>query len=480
MAEKEVLSELDHWVGDYLGRKSESELLIRFLVTRVAERKRQGLKGSYVLNIDARYGEGKSFFIERFKQDLAKDYSVAYVNAWKDDHAEDPLIPLMIAIDAAFKGSTAAVKKAAKNLLRKSGEVTVTVGKHVLTAAARKYLGVEIGELAGELGGSAKDAEEVTGKAFEELISKNADAALAKFQAGQKTIGEFKGQLHKLIKLQGAKKPLFVLVDELDRCRPTYAISLLERVKHLFDTDDVVFVIATDTEQLRHAVSAVYGQAFNGAGYLLRFFNRTYRFATPSKDEYIRFLFTTHEIPTDRLSSPLEDNHVEFFGKVADLFNLTLREIETCFDILRSVVTDWRWSARLKIELVILLPLIIFHCRGEIEKFRRLAALVPTDLPKTSSPSIKYRYRAGREVSDGSIGVSQLIEEFANSARIALPDIRPNDVERPPQEWVKRRFMEEFAIVHSNSWRHPGPHSVCAQYGEIVRAVGRLTDLPRD
>lgn len=218
-----ALAKPDHWAGDYLGRKAESELLIRFLVNRVAERKRQGLKGSYVLNIDARYGEGKSFFIERFKQDLAKDYSVAYVNAWKDDHAEDPLIPLMMAIDAAFKGSSAAVKKAAKSLLKKSGEVAVTVGKHVATAAVKKYLGVEIGELASAVGASSNDAEDVTNKAFEELIGKNADVALAKFEAGQRTIGEFKAELHKLLQLQGTKKPLFVLVDELE-ARPIFSV----------------------------------------------------------------------------------------------------------------------------------------------------------------------------------------------------------------------------------------------------------------
>lgn len=479
MVGNEAPAKPDHWAGDYLGRKAESELLIRFLVNRVAERKRQGLKGSYVLNIDARYGEGKSFFIERFKQDLAKDYSVAYVNAWKDDHAEDPLIPLMMAIDGAFKGSSAAVKKAAKNLLKKSGEVAVTVGKHVATAAVKKYLGVEIGELASAAGASSNDAEDVTNKAFEELIGKNADVALAKFQAGQRTIGEFKVELHKLLQLQGTKKPLFVLVDELDRCRPTYAISLLERIKHLFDTDDVIFVIATDTEQLRHAVSAVYGQAFNGTGYLLRFFNRTYRFATPSKDEYIRFLFAAHELPADRLSSPLDDNHVEFFAKIAALFDLTLREIETCFDILRSVVSSWEWSERLKIELVLLLPLIVFHCRSEISKFERLAALTPTDIPNASSPTIKYRYRAPMEIKEGSIAVAQLIEEFVNLVRMPLPDIGRSGSESLPQEWLRRRLMDEYAIVYSNSWSSRPPRSVCVKYGDLVRGVGRLTERDR-
>lgn len=68
-------------------------------------------------------------------------------------------------------------------------------------------------------------------------------ATLEKFNRGKKSIAEFKAQLGKVLESfrSKSKLPLFVLVDELDRCRPPYAVTLLERVKHLFDVDDVVF-----------------------------------------------------------------------------------------------------------------------------------------------------------------------------------------------------------------------------------------------
>jgi len=55
---------------------------------------------------------------------------------------------------------------------------------------------------------------------------------------------------------------MFILIDELDRCRPTYAIELLENIKHLFDIEGLYFIIATDSTQLSYSINAVYGNKF--------------------------------------------------------------------------------------------------------------------------------------------------------------------------------------------------------------------------
>ena len=46
-----------------------------------------------------------------------------------------------------------------------------------------------------------------------------------------------------------------VIIDELDRCKPTYALDLLENIKHLFDADNLCFVLVTNLEQLGNVVS---------------------------------------------------------------------------------------------------------------------------------------------------------------------------------------------------------------------------------
>ncbi|MGL6523975.1 KAP family P-loop NTPase fold protein [Aeromonas hydrophila] len=71
----------------------------------------------------------------------------------------------------------------------------------------------------------------------------------------------------------GKGSPTLVIIDELDRCRPSYAVEMLEVVKHIFDIPGVFFIISTDTEQLQHAIKVVYGSGFNAQIYLSRFFD---------------------------------------------------------------------------------------------------------------------------------------------------------------------------------------------------------------
>ena len=183
---------------------------------------------------------------------------VAYVNAWRDDHADDPLLSVMSAIEGAVSGRWAVTsKKPLNKFTRIGGQVAAAAAKGLVKQTITRYAGEdtlkELSELIGSAGADvAKSAGEEAAKKIGEIYDSEGKLLLEKFRLGQKTILEFKKQMAELVASfkPEYKKPLFVLVDELDRCRPPYAVALLERVKHLFDVDDVVFIMATDTEQL--------------------------------------------------------------------------------------------------------------------------------------------------------------------------------------------------------------------------------------
>ena len=80
-------------------------------------------------------------------------------------------------------------------------------------------------------------------------------------------------------------------VDELDRCRPTYAVELLERIKHLFEVDNIVFVLALSTGQLESSIRSLYGDGLDAPGYLRRFIDLEYPLREPAADVYSRTLF---------------------------------------------------------------------------------------------------------------------------------------------------------------------------------------------
>lgn len=64
---------------------------------------------------------------------------------------------------------------------------------------------------------------------------------------------------------------LIIFIDELDHCRPSFAIEMLERIKHYFDDERVIFVVSLNKEQLIHTITSYYGSGFDATRYLNKF-----------------------------------------------------------------------------------------------------------------------------------------------------------------------------------------------------------------
>lgn len=461
----------DIWKDDLLNRQHDALLLQRFLTGRIEERRQRGSTASYVLNLDAGWGQGKTFFLQRLKKQLeANSYKVAYVNAWEDDHAEDPLLAVAKAIEQAFPSG--ATKTSAKKLTKFAGRVALTAGQHTLKSLATKVIGQEGTKAVGEAltAGSIGAAEyliDVSSQALGEQLVK-------RFEEGRKVVTDFRKKLEKLVSDEREPGPLFILVDELDRCRPTYAISLLERIKHLFEVNGVIFIVATDTEQLRHSIGAVYGAGFDGNGYLLRFFDRTYRFAKPERRLFVKHLFDLYTIDKSKLSSPPNDDHEEFFALMSDAYNLDLRDIERCFDILHSSSTLWNNTFRL--ELLYLLPLIFCYCKNSSETFKAIALCETNSTLLRSSPSgfsvtFKRDRRNGPAWPDAAYNINSLFKTFIDRARRPLGTLMNETPSDHASFWVKRMFVLELN-------ERPNAHdelSLVRSYPELVRNVGRLS-----
>jgi hypothetical protein len=125
-----------------------------------------------------------------------------------------------------------------------------------------------------------------TGAVVDGALDKLFEKAIESHSARKRAVVEFKEKLTRLIGLltehAGALVPLFVFIDELDRCRPSYALRLLEEVKHIFGISGVVYVISTNIDQLQNSVCAVYGSGFDGRGYLRRMFDKEYSLPVPT------------------------------------------------------------------------------------------------------------------------------------------------------------------------------------------------------
>ena len=143
----------------------------------------------------------------------------------------------------------------------------------------------------------------------------------------------------KIISCDNQYSPIYILIDELDRCRPIYALTLLERVKHLFDISGYQFVIATDTEQLQHTVRAVYGEGFDARRYLKRFFDIQYSFPEVDPLKHAKYLFD------------LNGGSVrKYFVQLTDSFGRSVG-VGSCEEIFCDFVSLFGWSMRDRLQI---------------------------------------------------------------------------------------------------------------------------------
>ena len=258
----------DPFENDLLDRREPVEVLTRLV---------GAVQGPSVLAVDAPWGNGKSTFVKIWKQHLKNSgFPVVAFNAWETDYSRDPFVALSSELtrgltctdtDESVGRQLEKVKKAVKEILRRSAPALVRI------AAAQVGVNPSVGH---ELG---------------QILASYAEERLAEYLETQKSVERFKSDLQDLAKTLthlNNNRPLVIFIDELDRCRPSYAIELLEIAKHFFSVDHIVFVLAVNRAELAHSIKAFYGGDFDAMGYLRRFIDIDFRLPDPERGAFVR------------------------------------------------------------------------------------------------------------------------------------------------------------------------------------------------
>lgn len=386
----------NHWDKDLLERQKDFAFLINFLKRRHAERKKAGIRGAYVLNVNAEWGFGKSYFLRGMEQDLQKSHPVVTIDAWKNDFSDDPYTMVISEINATVSAlipsagseQVTVANRSLQAVKQNAGKILLAGAKGATKKLVTKLIGDGFDEVADLISQSeVRDEEPERPNAFSEATAAGLDAfkqgvadvsgelldALANrmindYQEVKTSQEQFRSSLSQLLKalneIGGVQLPMFIFIDELDRCRPPYAIALLERIKHLFDVEEIVFVVATDTKQLSHAITGYYGSDFDSHSYLHRFFTRTYSLPVPSTHNFLRAMVMSASIDTSKWHSiGMEGDDIGFLAKMSDLLGVGLREIQRAMEILFDLSTSWKNIY--PIELCVMYPLIIGYLRAQ-------------------------------------------------------------------------------------------------------------------
>ncbi len=136
-------------------------------------------------------------------------------------------------------------------------------------------------------------------------------------------------------------KPLVYIIDDLDRCNPTFAVRVLERMKHLFAVPNVVFVMAIDKQQMAYSINGYYGSdSINSEDYLQKFIDIDYRLPKMDTFAYCKSLYEFHKFNDVAADKPTNASILLYVYFISEFSNLSLRQIQRMFSLMRIVYPE--------------------------------------------------------------------------------------------------------------------------------------------
>ena len=292
------------WVDDLLARKDITIRLTNLVATQ---------EPPLSISLHGQWGTGKTFLLRRWQKTLELDgYQAIYFNAWEDDFCDDPLLAMIGHLAGHFEGNKF------KELARRVAEIALPLIKENLLGVLKATTGVTI----------KLDQQEQGSK-----------TPLDAYLEQRATKDQLKSRLAQLSEevARETGHPLVFIIDELDRCRPTFAIELLERVKHIFDVPHIVFVFGLNRDELTKSLSSVYGD-INTDVYLRRFFDFEFNISEADSQGFALHLMEKFQLGQvfQSLTAQARNNvhvqdfqsYMEFCPKLWSALSLSLRDID--------------------------------------------------------------------------------------------------------------------------------------------------------
>jgi len=266
---------------------------VKNIVTKLSQR-----KGCPIVLVDGYWGVGKTFLCTKAEEEL-KDQNLLTIkiNAWEDDFFQDPLIPILAKIrKTIFEECKAENPDELKFLVRK----VVEYGERVLRSNINQRI----------------------------PNAWQTDSFIEAYDESKAALNFLINSLKELvtyleITIETKKLPIVILIDELDRCRPDFALALLERTKHIVDLDLINFCFFANLQQMQHMVRRAYGE-INGVDYLKRFFGYRVQKRMLSEEKFISQV-VCNDSDLNKVLQLIDENSL---GVIARFFNMSYRDIE--------------------------------------------------------------------------------------------------------------------------------------------------------
>ena len=310
------VSRCEPWNDDVLQRSQLGATLTNIAKTQ---------SGPLTISIHGYWGTGKTFLLQRWQRELqTQKVQALYFNAWEDDFCDDPLLAILGQLAEHFKESdlnclASAVIDIAVPLLRQTALTLVKA---------------------------------TTGLSLD-LQQNQSPTLLDLYLDHRKSKDDLKEHLARLADAVHDETgyPLVFIIDELDRCRPTFAIELLEKVKHIFDIKHMVFVFGLNRRELSISLRSIYGDIDSDV-YLRRFFDIEFTLPEINGALYCKHVMDQYGLQDYFATLSSEANSrvhndtyrllYDTFPEIWSRFSLSLRDIEHCVALIALVARNVR------------------------------------------------------------------------------------------------------------------------------------------
>ncbi len=307
---------------DCLGLESLADQYEKFILSQYKH-----VNGSYVFSVHGKFGAGKSDFCDMWLYKLRSDgYLVCKVDTWESDHSGDPSVSIVYELTRYLtdnneeKENDEIVKNLKKAALGFAGSLISQAVSGLISKFTRGWLNIDICKAA------------IDGREFADKTMSEGNEVFAQLEQAQNSIVDLNEALEKLVK-QNKYKPIFIFIDELDRCDPVYAVRYLESLKHFFKCKGIIFILTVNVEQLECSAKKLFGAQLDFQEYYRKFVHCQVWLNTLNKElvsNYISKKMSKFKEESAKYSIEM-DHKVEYISHLIFVLNFTPRQIDQLF-----------------------------------------------------------------------------------------------------------------------------------------------------
>ncbi|WP_198336715.1 KAP family P-loop NTPase fold protein [Psychrobacter celer] len=380
MIDYNLMKELTFSSRDEFTRKPIAEKIIKLLDSAI---------DVSPLIIDGKWGTGKTEFCFKLKnlieENNPNDYKVGYVNAFQADHANEPLLTLIAEVASFYDEKDDKRKNFIKN--------AVPYLRLISGIGLKAGLGFAFGRYAADIPDALADGMEEIKDGSKSLIDQSLESMIKDQVEAEKNLSTLRDALSDI----ASTNPIILLIDELDRCRPDFAVMMLETIKHVFDVDNVQIILITNAEQLKATIKHSYGSETDSHSYLYKFFKYQINLPTTIKDVEGRSIennvtyFKVTVQASRVIPQDFKDNEFIYdISKFVKIAHLSLRKVEQVVRCIETLIIfeDNSKSKNPEVEqlLIVFLSFAYIANKNLFEQIRDRNIQV-TDILKFSSSS---------------------------------------------------------------------------------------------